>query len=420
MWRAGTKLYIVIILVLVGVACIGSLLLTLLSQANQTPGGNSTSSQDQSSILSSSAANNGLQDPGIAQLYNIAEVKSDDTVAVLNPDTGSEIVINLEHKNWLDPRWSPNSQYVSVLGQTGRTTAKQPIYDLFIYKLSDLQWTQATNFSSSLTEGGISGYSWVGDTTLALTQGLAENNWLHTYDVQNQELKKIFRAAGKLIIFQKGPRRYIFRKDASNPKYADNFTIMSTAGATEFVFTPRDIGAHLNLVSISLGRTDNEYVLQTETSSGKSYWVWSFDDPQFRSFLAIVDDVGKSTSSASISSSLSFTTSPAALNTSYYPACPVDTQTWAVVEGLNGDFVTTLYNVDSNTMTGTQSVNVSSDNPEFLSICRGQRFLLGVKEFKDKGASEINWYLAQSDNTRLKSLPVLHNFTSIDLQYNGT
>jgi hypothetical protein len=263
--------------------CGFTLLLVAKLPTSKNNGNGNSSTSTTSSAQSSTTSSAALQDPAIAQKYDLVGVKGDDTVAVISSSDNTEIVINLEHKQWKDPKWSPDGKYISVLAKStldsssSATSSGQSadVYDLFIYSLVDNKWMQTTAYTQ--LEHGITGYSWQDGSIIAFTQGVTPDNWMHNYNVTSNEISKLFKVEGSFSAYEDKPVRYITR-DSVDATLGQVYRVYSNTGQIEFTFVGRAVQANSKITNLIPGSDNAEFAIFLD--SPKVYF-WSFNKPEF-------------------------------------------------------------------------------------------------------------------------------------------
>lgn len=129
--------------------------------------------------------------PVIQDKYITAAIKQDKTIALYNKE-GQELVINLDQRNWSNIRWSPDKKFVSVLANS--TPEKPDVKDMYVYDVIKQSWEKATTFQNATV--GVINPEWMNNNTIFFNQGVGADNWLHSYNIESEELIKLKRYDG--------------------------------------------------------------------------------------------------------------------------------------------------------------------------------------------------------------------------------
>lgn len=186
-------------LVVACILCVVSINLFFPSEIdpNGLGGGESSSSES-----SSGTANTDIP---INRDFRYAGISDKAALVLIGTDETVESTIDLDDQSWREIRWSPEGDYVSVIGKTDEEAND----DLLLYNPTSASWQVLTSFANA--EAGIDNYFWETDSTIIFTQG-ANNKWMHRFDNANKELRKIFPVEGELYDYHN--ERFITKQDS--------------------------------------------------------------------------------------------------------------------------------------------------------------------------------------------------------------
>ncbi|MCA9379367.1 hypothetical protein KC640_02975, partial [Candidatus Dojkabacteria bacterium] len=363
----------------------------------------------------------GLKDPATAAQYSLIGVRADDTLAVVDPENNAEIVVSLEHRNWVKPTWSPDGKLIAVLATAeGVEDDIEKVLDLYVYELEKAEWTQITNYAATGT--GIDGYDWLDETRLVFTQGASGSHWLHRYDYVNKELRKEFLAAGKLLYAELVSQRFILGEyDASGN--ITGYQVFGFNGKMAEEFASSTFGESLTIQNLILGRSEDELVFVALAGEQRRYLLWNFSSPTPREMNLNVEtiiaslqpgaDTPVADSNSVVDTNLHRTLLCSAGSSGYY----------YVVEKEDPENVFSLRALDltQDGYLSKESIDIVAEKatgayPQFLSRCGEDSALLGVVELGEGDQNEIRWYLVSVDTHKLKSIPVATNYVDLQLK----
>lgn len=402
---------LIAIIVVVVVLIVGLLIVSLLlgTMQNNPNGNGNTSSSNQS--ISTPPNLVGLQNPETAAKYSIVGIKTDDTVVVINAEDKQEIVMSLENKKWLSPRWSPNGKLMAVLGETN---AETKVRDIFIYDLEKAEWNQVTNYSA--TGSGVDSVAWFDDTRLVYTQGASGNRWLHRYDYGNKEIRKEFLTEEIIVAAHQKSQRFIFKKNGASAEFA----LVGFNGKEIYRFSENLFAQGQSLVNLfAVDGSDAIVVLVKEGERHRSY-VWSltapdFDEIHYSAFPTITTSQESSTTTSTESTPLQ--------QMVYLPVCVLSEHGIAVIENQINDKLFSLrtLNLQLGDFSDRQSIDViasqvNASYPKFSAICGDENLLLLVTEQVSADKFESRWYLATIDPLRLQFVELAKDYTDLDVK----
>ena len=347
-------------------------------------------------------------------------VRQDDTLAVANAE--KIVVISLDHRNWQSPRWSPDGKFILALG-TADPQATHVIYDLYLYELVTSTWKRITFFGDD--SSGITGVAWRQDNTIVFTQGEEDDNWLHTYNLESSETKKIIQVQGQLLQYIASSGLYVIAANtgtASEP----NLRIQLVKGDATVLqtFADSQISTNARISDFDIARSPSEFIFEVTQSEKISFYSWSFNDPQFRlqeltPNIPTSSETDNATDSDSVASATETTAEPAKL--AYFPICARDTTfMWGYVyaEDLQSlDLINFKLAAESEAAsyeTLTQLENpVATIVDDRRIFCAAAKALLPVRSTVD--AEQVTqWYLVESDT--LTKLSLLQDFSEVALR----
>lgn len=211
----------------------------------------------------------GLENPIELASIVYAGINDQDNLVFIDQQ-GVETVTSLSSRSWQDMSWSTDGSLVAVLGNTA-TPGLPQIFNLFIFNFSRGVWEQVTFYSNG--ENGVSGYAWQDNDTIAFSQGLGDDLWLHTYNYPNTELKKVFKVPGKLSAYFVDAQQYLISNDGGV------FRLFDKQGQLVRRFEARqDLGLAEAYTAILPGRTEYEVLLQVNSV----WYIWDFDAAEYR------------------------------------------------------------------------------------------------------------------------------------------
>lgn len=217
--------------------------------------------------------------------FQIAAVQTQGSVALTNLDS-NQVVIQLDNRNWQSPKWQPKRDVLAVLADTNpgpqsssaasqsRNTrpssqsatssnnTNQPVYNLFMFSPAQNQWTQLTSYNQQTS--GIKQFEWLNDTTIAFTQGIGVESWLHHLDYQNNQIVKVFKTEANLLGVKQ--EKYLFEKN--------NFSEIILTNSTGEVlrsYNPKQLGDNVEVVKIGLNTNAQLWMLLSFTSQQIMY-----------------------------------------------------------------------------------------------------------------------------------------------------
>lgn len=171
------------------------------STISPTNDGDSSSSASTSSANTQILIERNFQYAGITDKRMLELLGTEDTD---NTELELQSTIDLDDQEWRDIMWSPSQDYVAIIGKISDNAN----FDLLLYNPTTASWRTLTNFANA--EAGIDSYLWETGSTIVFTQGVGANKWMHRYDLQNTELRKIFQVSGELVDYHDG--RYITKE----------------------------------------------------------------------------------------------------------------------------------------------------------------------------------------------------------------
>lgn len=375
------KLYAVVIgifLLIVGLFITSLLLGSLPGNGNGNGNGQTTSS----TTVTIPPQLVGLQNPETAAKYFVAGVKTDDTVVVIDPAAQDEIVLNLEHRKWKQPKWSADGKLLAVLGMTDDV---RQVYDIFIYDLSRAEWTKATDYAS--LPRGVDGYAWLDASRLMFTQGESNNHWLHRFDYRNSETRKEFQTGANLLDVHLGNQRLVLQDPVTR-----EFFLYSFKGEEIIRF---DDVTRPGLAAIYT--KDREDVVLADFDAG--LFTWDFNSPEFVQ-LTLPSDDGN-----------------------FYPLCVLAEGNILLVQReveVNA-FLLKKYVYTRKSLEGGQRLDVLASKvneayPQFNAMCTETRAVISVIEGTDEDELEYRWYLADLDPLKLQYIQLANNYRDLSLR----
>lgn len=124
--------------------------------------------------------------------YSYAGTSSQDTL-ILKTENGEELTASLEKREWINPQWSPESNYLSILGQ------ESGVFDLYLYNLSKRELQKLTSYS--FAGKGVSKYLWKDSNKIFFLQGDGSDKWLHRLSLNSGgEIIKVLRVPESILI----------------------------------------------------------------------------------------------------------------------------------------------------------------------------------------------------------------------------
>lgn len=360
------------------------------------------------------------------EVYQYAYIKEDDTLAISGQQS-AEVVINLAHLQWRDIHWSPDGTRIAALGDVSDNGR----YDLYIYEFSNNEWTKATVFES--VKAGINGYSWVDADSLVFVQGEKGSTWVHTYNVPNNEIKKVFQVEGVLGMVNLTDRQIVLSENAGTAtKPSLSFKIYNFAGellssidATEVAQQTETSGVRMTEI-VSAGK-ENQFLISAEVGLNPGYFHADIiKDTYIQTLnsdnLTKVDllDTATNVPVEDVADLLADPESGVAEQPTtpdnLRPLCSYNSQlfsafiqkpSFAEIEMVSINFETKKYAVFAELKPGQQFV-VNTDN----SFCyQGSLYL--ATDFVEAGADERKWFVVESN---LQELPLLHAAVSLSVK----
>ncbi len=403
---AGINIKVLLVVSVVLVALLGLCFLAMLSTSKngEAPGIiSSTASGSQVDVLPNLV---GLQDPEVAARFKLVGVKPDDTVAVIDPVTEDEIVVNIDHYRWKLPTWSPDNKLLAVLGSDNQE--KPDVFDLFIYELAAGKWTKATNYS--VTNWGITGYAWLDGTRLVFTQGSEGNSWLHRYDYPNQELRKEFQTSLTVVEAQLEKQRLVMVENDATKLLPVSYSLLGFNNKLVHRFLASDLEVSAQLVNVHTTNSPDFYLVQVYVEGESYFYIWDLQQDDY----LLVDLAG-------ISNPEVEEDTLEVPQAEYSAICTQVDKGMFMVEKKLPDNAFNLVIIDPRTQEVVSkryldvlSSEVTDSYPKFFANCGSEESMLGVVEL-DRGAEQpMRWYLVKF-KTAPQYIGRLDGYLSVDL-----
>lgn len=151
--------------------------------------------------------------------FDFAVITDEGTIELRN-QLNETSIINLEKKSWHNISWSPDNKHIAVLGET-----EEDVFNIFVYTVEGKKWSQLSFYTES--SGGVGSFGWVTPSNIYFIQGLENDTWLHTLniDAQANSIVKINKQSGSIVRVSDDGNNLVIKDGAS-------FKIVSVIGAT--------------------------------------------------------------------------------------------------------------------------------------------------------------------------------------------
>jgi hypothetical protein len=169
------------LLIAVFVACVAVSLVILAMSGVKLPSANLDDQQGQTPTQTGENERN----------WRYGGIRADGSLALIDKDD-VEVVIDLQDRKWQSPSFDPRGAAFAVLSETAEN-----IYDIYTYNFAKSELRRDTFYGDGAQ--GITGYFWDDSGHIYFTQGVEPDNWLHRYDFENREVRKLFRTFGRLV-----------------------------------------------------------------------------------------------------------------------------------------------------------------------------------------------------------------------------
>jgi hypothetical protein len=338
--------------------------------------------------------------------YPYVGVRQDDTLAVANDE--KIVVISLDHRNWQAPRWSPDGKFILALG-TPDPQSTDVIYDLYVYELANNSWERITFFGDN--GSGITGIAWRQDNTIVFTQGEGEDNWLHTYNLESGEIRKIIQVDGALTQYIPESGIYVITTDVGSMTDPDLCIQLIKGDATVLqTFTGSQVTADVRITDFNIGRSESEFLFEIAQNESIVFYSWDFNDPQFR-LQELTENQPEITDEDALDESAII---PAKL--SYFPICARDESfMWSYTYAADLKRLDLInFKLAAEDEAGSYEVLTKLENPVVIIVddrrifCTDAKALMPVRStVNDEQVTQ--WYLIEDDT--LSKLSLLQDFS---------
>lgn len=177
------KILITLILLFIALSLTGGIFLLLQLDRSREQSNQNEPEEEDPNIIDP-------DNPGsISKKYTYAAITNEDTIKLFD-ELGNELVINLEHRQWSDIKWSKDKNFISAIGKD-----TSELDNLHLYTIETGLWEQVTNYEDSSVEQQV----WQTDNNIFYTQGISPERWIHRFrERAKSELFKLIKTDGRI------------------------------------------------------------------------------------------------------------------------------------------------------------------------------------------------------------------------------
>lgn len=204
-------------------------------------------------------------------------VRADGSLALVDKDD-VEVVVDLQDRKWQEGSFDPRGAAFGILSETATG-----IYDLYTYNFAKAELRRDTFYGDGAQ--GITGYFWDDQGHIYFTQGVEPDNWLHRYDYENKEVRKLFRTFGRLVNVDYVNDQILFAIDRQDSR---EYELTNLEGKKIKSFISSDIAEDAKLILVLPTLNPFQFIARVRIGAAVVDYVWDAgtDDYQQIEYVA--------------------------------------------------------------------------------------------------------------------------------------